>query len=72
MRFVPDPWGGSWFSYLRAVLIGLFLLAGLALAIHRGTWIGVTVWAVLLAIAIVCWARDLKNAIQRKSGTGRT
>jgi hypothetical protein len=66
MRFVPYPWGGSWFGYLTAVLIGLLLVAGLAVAILSRDWILALVWLVLLVGAGVRLARDLGNAIQRK------
>jgi hypothetical protein len=67
MRLVPNPWGGSWFEYIKAVLIGLILSIGLVTAIHRSAWIVAGVFAVLLAIALVSWARDLMYAVQRKS-----
>ena len=66
MRLVPNPWGGSRFSYLTAVLIGLLLVAGLAVAILSRDWILALVWLVLLVAAGVTWVRDLRNAIQRK------
>jgi hypothetical protein len=66
MRFVPYPWGGSWFGYLTAVLIGLLLVAGLAVAILSRDWILALVWLVLIVEAGVTWVRDLRNAIQRK------
>jgi chromate transport protein ChrA len=72
MRLVPNPWGNSWFDYVKAVIIGLVLLIGFVVAIHRGSWIATAVWAVLLAVATASWARDLMNAMRRKSGTGRT
>jgi hypothetical protein len=66
MRLVPNPWGGSWFGYLMAVLIGLLLVAGLAVAILSRDWILALVWLVLLVAAGVTWVRDLWNAIQAK------
>ena len=71
MRLVPNPSGRSRFA-MKASVIGLILLAGFVFAIHRGSRIAAAVWAVLQAFGIVWWARDLKNAIQRKGGTGRT
>ncbi|MGA8220239.1 MAG: tetratricopeptide repeat protein, partial [Candidatus Acidiferrales bacterium] len=35
---MPNPWGRSCFGYLRTVLIGLFLTAGLWVAIHSRAW----------------------------------
>jgi hypothetical protein len=67
----PNPWGSSWFDYVKAVVIGLILLIELVVAFHRSAWVA-GVWALLLAIATVYWVRDLKNAVQRKSGAGRT
>jgi hypothetical protein len=66
MRLVPNPWGGSWFGYLMAVLIGIFLTAGLWVAIQSRAWILALVWLVLLFGAGATWVRDLWNAIQRK------
>ncbi|MGA8220694.1 MAG: hypothetical protein WB780_03500, partial [Candidatus Acidiferrales bacterium] len=61
MRLVPNPWDRSWFGYLTAVLIGLFLTAGLWVAIHSRAWILALVWLVLLFGAGVTWVRDLWN-----------
>jgi hypothetical protein len=66
MRFVPD-WTGSWLERLMAMAIGLFLVAGLALAIHRRSWIVVLVWLVLFSAALVPWVLDLLKAKQRKN-----
>jgi hypothetical protein len=66
MRLVPNPWAGSWFGYLMAVLVGLLLVAGLAVAILSRDWILALVWLVLLVGAGVTWVRDLQIAIQRK------
>ena len=66
MRLVPNPWGGSWIDYLMAFLIGLFLTAGLWVAILSRDWILALVWVVLLVGAVVTWVRDLLETIQRK------
>ncbi len=67
MKLFPRPWTGSRFEYLRAVLIGLFLVAGLAVAIQRRSWVVALVWLVLLAGAVVSWTHDLLKAMRRKS-----
>jgi 4-hydroxybenzoate polyprenyltransferase len=67
VRLVPKPWGNSWFDYVKAVVTGLILLMGLVVAMHRGSWILATVWAVLVAGALIAWGRDLMKAMQRKS-----
>ena len=59
-------WGRSWIDYLMAVLIGLVLVAGLAVAILSRDWILALVWVVLLVGALVTWVRDLLNAIRRR------
>lgn len=73
LRFVPNPWGTSRFDYVKAVVIALILVLGLAVAIGRSAWIVAAVWGVLLVIALVTWARDLVKAVrQRSGGTGRS
>jgi hypothetical protein len=67
VRLVPNPSGNSWFDYVKAVVIGLILLMGFVVAIHRGSWIVAGVCAVLLAGALIAWGRDLMKALQRKS-----
>jgi hypothetical protein len=72
VRLVPNPWSGSWFDYIKAVVIGLILLTGLFVAVHRSAWVVAGIWTVLLVIAAAYWVRDLKNAMQRKNRTGQT
>ena len=67
MRLVSNPSCNSWFDYVKAVVIGLVLLMGLVVAIHRGSWIVAGVSALLLAGALIAWGRDLMKALQRKS-----
>ncbi len=67
MRFVPNPWGDSRFAYVRAIVIGLFLLGGLMVAIQRGSLLAELIWIGLLTAAFVSWARDLVGAIRRKN-----
>jgi hypothetical protein len=56
----------------KAVVIGLILLTGLFVAVHRSRWAVAGIWTVLLVIAAAYWVRDLKNAMQRKNRTGQT
>jgi hypothetical protein len=65
MRVVPNPWGNSKFDYLKAVVIGLFLLGGLIVSLQRGSWIIALIWTVLILAAAVTWARDLTAAMKK-------
>jgi hypothetical protein len=38
------------------------MLVGLVVAIQRGAWVVAVVWLVLLAGALITWARDLRQA----------
>ena len=71
LRFVPNPWGTSRLDYVKAVVIALILVLGLAVAIQRGAWIAVAVWGGLLAIALLVCVRDLVNAVRQRSGGTR-
>ena len=62
---MPNPWGKSNFDYLKAVVIGLFLLVGLIVSLQRGSWIVALIWAVLIVAAVVTWVRDLTAAMKK-------
>ncbi len=64
LRLVPDLRFGSWSERLKAVLIGLSLVVGLALAIESRSSVGAVVCFVLLAVACATWTRDLLYALR--------
>jgi uncharacterized membrane protein YqaE (UPF0057 family) len=65
MKFVPSPWSASWLERFTAIVLGIFLPAGLGVAVERGSWIVALVWVVLIVGAIVSWGRDFRRAMKK-------
>ena len=69
MKFVPSLWSASWWERLKALLVLLFLLGGLALAVDRRWWIVMVVWVALIVGAVISWTRDLARAMRHEEKT---
>jgi hypothetical protein len=70
LRLVPDLRFGSWFERLKAVLIGLLLVAGLSLAVGSRSWVAALVCFVLLAVAVATWTRDMLYVVRCRKAQG--
>jgi hypothetical protein len=64
MKFVPSLWGASSWERFRAIALGIFLAAGLATGVHRGSLIAVAVWTVLITVTLASWIQDFVRAIR--------
>ena len=65
MKFVPSLWSASWWERLKAIFIGIFLAAGLAVAVERKAWIVTLVWGVLIVGALVSWISDFRRTMRK-------